>query len=156
MAEPQRDPGVDRLAVARGRRTDLRLALGRLEQAVSTAATGRETEWAQTVMTRIDELTGALSQHLEGTEAPGGLFEEVLELAPRLAHAIDKLRDDHERITEHAAAVRDGAAAVAAGDGGVEALRSRAVELMVEVVEHRHHGADLVYSAYNVDIEAAD
>ena len=145
----------DRLAAARGRRIDLRDALVRLEQAVATPAPGREGEWLHGVHDRVDELVLALGQHLEVTEAEDGLFDDIMAEAPRLAHAIDRLRDDHRRLTGQAEALRDRVQEPASA-AAVERARRLTVELMVELVEHRHRGADLVYDAFNVDIEAVD
>ncbi len=146
----------DRLAAARGRRIDLRAALGRLEQTLATPAPGREAEWLSAVGQRTADLVTALQQHLEVTEGEDGLFEEILQEAPRLAHAIDGLRRDHGRLVELASSLRDGAASSKTDADVVEGVRREAVALMVELVEHRHRGADLVYSAFNVDIEAVD
>jgi len=146
----------DRLAAARGRRTDLRVALGRLEQTLAMPAPGREAEWLTAAGARAYDLVIALEQHFEVTEGEDGLFEEILQEAPRLAHAIDGLRHDHDRLRDQATALRDQITDSQTDPVSVDALRKQAVALMVELVEHRHRGADLVYSAFNIDIEAAD
>ena len=104
--------------------------------------------------TRAGRLADAWAQHITATEAPDGLFSEVLEDAPRLNHRIDLLRADH-------LAVGDGIAdlmtrAETASDDDLDELRERALELLGRISRHRHLGADLVYEAYTVDIEAAD
>jgi hypothetical protein len=86
------------------------------------------------------------------TEAAGGLYEEILENAPRLANRVKRLRREHADIT---AAIRSGSAETQAATqdpGRVEALRDHAVRLLADLVRHRKRGLDLVYEAYHVDI----
>ena len=75
---------------------------------------------------------------------------------PRLAHAAEKLRVEHAVIS---AAIDRGSVAVrSAGEdpGGVEDAREAVLKLLQQLIRHRQRGADLVYEAYNVDIEAGD
>ena len=41
----------------------------------------------------------AWDQHIDGTEKPGGLCEEIVGISPRLAGTVDRLRDEHPDIT---------------------------------------------------------
>ena len=85
------------------------------------------------------------------TEAPGGLYQEILENAPRLANRVTRFRREHAEITE---GIRRGLAecAGATTPEATTALRDRSVRLFADLVRHRKRGLDLVYEAYHVDI----
>jgi hypothetical protein len=87
--------------------------------------------------------------HVEVTESPGGLYEEILEIAPRLANRIVGFRREHVSITK---AIRS--ALQELPDDGLPApdLRGRLDRLHELLARHRRRGADLVYEAYHVDI----
>jgi hypothetical protein len=68
---------------------------------------------------------------------------------------VERARNEHETLRQTvertlAAVPRDGS------DVDVAHARDMVVELLTAVVRHRHLGADLVYEAYNVDMEAGD
>ena len=148
----------EHLEQARKHRAGLRAAIGSVERALSTAAHGRVAAWSADLRAELTDLADALHSHIELTEASDGLLADIAASAPRLAHRVQKAREDH--VVLRAAAARaieslppgDGGA----GDAGVAQARDRVVELLTALVHHRHLGADLVYEAYNVDIEAAD
>ena len=48
----------------------------------------------------ITAVRDAWEQHVDGTEKPGGLYEEIVTTSPRFAGTIDRLRDEHPEITE--------------------------------------------------------
>ena len=97
---------------------------------------------------RIDEV---FAVHVEVTEAPGGLYQEILENAPRLANRVTRFRREHAEITD---GIRQAIAssATAGGPEAVQALRDHTVRLFADLVRHRKRGLDLVYEAYHVDI----
>ena len=92
----------------------------------------------------ISALEVAFVRHVHATESPTGLFAEVVGDAPRLAHAVDRLRHDHEEITT---AIR-----------GLQRAPSPsgAAEVLDQLERHRHLGATLVYDAYNIDVSVGD
>ena len=146
MAEPQdtrRSPTLDK---ALERREDLLAAIGAVELAIS-APTARE-RWLEDVHKALGHLKRAFHAHLDVTEGEEGLFADVMGVAPRLAHEIDKLRTEHDEI-EHA---MDRAL-------GVQMpiqLRDEATSLLGRLVRHRQRGADLLYEAYDVDVSVGD
>jgi hypothetical protein len=133
----------------------VRDALDRLERAVSGPSTGREQAWLDGVGEHLSDLQAAFTYHIAVTEAPDGLLNELTGDAPRLAHAADLLRADHEVID---VGIGRALAAVRAPDATEHrALIGEAVlNVMAGIVRHRHAGASLVYEAYTVDIDAAD
>jgi hypothetical protein len=145
----------DPLAEVRRRRLGVRAALESLERSVAAPSAGRETDWIAGLLERIQAMQVAFHHHVAITEGTGGLFEEVVDHAPRLAHAVAALSAEHVAITDAVATALD-LAASAKGLVGVTETREVAIDLMSQVTRHRHNGAGLVYEAYSVDIEAAD
>ncbi len=145
----------DPLAAVRVRRDELYDATLALERAVASPARGRATTWAAAVRVRLSGLDRALRAHVDGTEQEGGLFDEILEREPRLAHGIDRLRAEHR---DQVAAVDDAAARLTGinDETGVDEVRARLHDLIHGLLVHRSRGAELVYDAYNVDLSAGD
>ncbi len=152
-------PAIDE---ARRRRQDLQAALVDLEEAVTAPAFGRPEQWASLVDRRLDEVRAAFDSHVDTTEGPEGLFAEILSREPRLAHAVQKLRDDHvtlgasldalaERLHPPGERPRGSTAA-----DEVTELRRELLDVLTRFSRHRHRGADLVYECYNVDISPGD
>jgi hypothetical protein len=146
------DPPLD---VVREQRVGVRTALDGLERALAAPSVGRAKEWCAAVRERADALSDAFAIHVLVTECDGGLFDDVLAHAPRLANQVIRLRDEHHRITAGLAAVGDAAAGLDP-DGAVDAVRDGALQVMGAIVRHRNAGSSLLYEAYYVDIDAAD
>jgi hypothetical protein len=147
--------GGDPLAAVRVRRDDLYDAILGLERAVGAPARGRVATWSAAVRDRLARLLAALHAHVEGTEEAGGLFDEVLEREPRLAHGVERLRAEHrDQVAKGAEAGRRLDGLDDAGD--VEGVRALLHELIHDLLVHRSTGAELVYDAYNVDLSAGD
>jgi hypothetical protein len=140
------------LGRAREQRASLRAAMGAVESALAAPTPSRERQWRQELGTRLSELNEALEWHISSTEGDDGLLAEIVSSAPRLAHRVDRARADHEHLRSLLRAATDAVEA----DEGVASLRDQVVELLAALVRHRQLGSDLVYEAYNVDIEAAD
>ena len=146
---------ADPLASVRVRRDDLYDATLALERALSSPARGRATTWAAAVRDRLGRLATALRAHVDGTEGDGGLFDQILEREPRLAHGIDGLRAEHRDQTE-AVEAADALLAGIADENGADEVRTRLHDLIHQLLVHRSRGAELVYDAYNVDLSAGD
>jgi hypothetical protein len=145
----------DPLASVRVRRDGLYDAILGLERAVGAPARGRATTWAAAVRDRLSRLETALRAHVDGTEEEGGLFDQILEREPRLAHGIDGLRVDHRDQTE-AVEAADALLAGIADENAVDDVRALLHDLIHQLLVHRSRGAELVYDAYNVDLSAGD
>jgi prefoldin subunit 5 len=142
------------LQAVRARRGELEEAMAALEKAAA-APSAEPVEWAAGVAARVGAVELGWVEHLAVTEGPNGLHADIVEIAPRLKHAVDRLQADHadiatllRRVSEEATTVSDGAAA--------EALHGDVVELLVRLTRHRHVGANIVYDAFNVDLSTAD
>jgi hypothetical protein len=141
------------LAETARRRADLHLALVAVEKAISSPAVGREADWSKDVLRSMQDLAFAIDQHIEITERPQGLYDEIGQKAPRLASKSEHLRHEHPEL-------RDGArelisrleARPVGGAWPLTEARDDLQRLLGRLVRHRQLGADLVWEAYNLDI----
>lgn len=151
MAQPGKSPGKS-LEVARERRHDLREALGELENALAVPAAADPEAWVGNTEKVLLGIRDEFDVHIEVTEGPGGLYEECVDAAPRVAVQIGLLTREHRRL---AAAIDLGIEALRTGDADlarIDAIRDQLLELMRFLARHRQRGADLVWDAYNIDI----
>jgi hypothetical protein len=141
------------LAETARRRADLHLALVALEKAISSPAVGRESDWSKDVLRHLEDLGQAIVEHIEVTERPGGLYEEISQKAPRLAGKIDHLRREHPELRDGAAELIARLETTPIGEAWPLAVaRDDLQRLLGRIVRHRQLGADLVWEAYNLDI----
>jgi hypothetical protein len=138
---------------ARRRRT-LHEALVALEQAISSPAAGRIPDWTRRVTKEMTAVRDAWDEHIDGTEKPGGLYEEIVGMSPRLAGTVDRLRDEHPDITEAVGEMHARVEQVEIGGlpWPLDDARDDLQRLIGRLIRHRQKGADLVWEAYNVDI----
>ena len=140
------------LEAAKGQRLSLRWAIAGLEEAL---AASEDPDGLRALPERLapalERLQEVFAVHVEVTEAPGGLYQEILENAPRLANRVTRFRREHAEITEGIDRGLAGCAAAATPEA-TTALRDQSVRLFADLVRHRKRGLDLVYEAYHVDI----
>ena len=143
------------LEAAKGQRLSLRRAIAALEEALATPddpdGLGGHDGLGARLAPCLEQLQEVFAVHVEVTEAPGGLYQEIMENAPRLATRVTRFRREHAEITE---GIRRGLAGCAAATTpeAATALRDQSVRLFADLVRHRKRGLDLVYEAYHVDI----
>jgi len=143
------------LEAAKGQRLSLRRAIAGLEEALAAPDDSDGLGGPDALPTRLipvlERLQMVFAAHVEVTEAPGGLYQEILENAPRLANRVTRFRREHAEITD---GLRRGIAecSTATDPDAVQALRDHSVRLFADLVRHRKRGLDLVYEAYHVDI----
>jgi hypothetical protein len=148
------EPRSPALQEAAKRRQTLHEALVALEFAISSPAAGRIPEWTGQVTKEVTAVRDAWDQHVDTTEKPSGLYEEIVGTSPRLAGTIQRLRDEHPEITE---AVGEMLARLEQVEIGglpwpLDDARDDLQRFIGKVIRHRQKGADLVWEAYNVDI----
>ena len=133
------------------RRAELRESMSALEFALAAPARGDTVRWAAHVQAALAELSSDLREHVTMTEGPDGLYQEIIETAPRLSEAMDRLTEEHRAIS---AAIEHQLAAVSSADalGEIDRVRAEGTDLLMTLVRHRQRGADLVYEAYEFDI----
>ena len=145
-----------RVRAAARRRTDLFDAILAVEQAASRPATDREAEWMAAMHDAVADLHHEIVDHIDSTEHPEGLYQEILELTPRLAHRIDVLRAEHDEMRMQVEAILTDVAGDPPTSASVDRLRAGTRGLLALLMRHRQRGADLVWEAYNLDIGNTD
>jgi hypothetical protein len=143
------------LTRAQNRRAFLWSAMTGLEKAIA-GPSSRE-GWIQRVESSLSELRQALEEHVEMAESSGGLFLEIMAVAPRLASEVELLRKEHRQLSISLARAQEVAWATEAEPScDPSRLRRAVTSLLGRLTRHRQRGSDLVFEAYNVDIAAAD
>lgn len=150
--QPSLDPPT--LDAVVGQRRSLRRALGDVEQALASPAAGRTAAWMARLTEALEHLGEVFDLHIDVTERPGGLFEDIMAIAPRLANRIRRFRAEHAtiRMTINAELLQLRGGVVSGTPADVEAFRDRVNRLLELLVRHRQQGADLIYEAYHFDI----
>ena len=152
MPEPDDDLSPTLAETAR-RRADLHDALVDVEQAISRPAVGREPEWTKGVVLRLEGLAHAIQEHVEITERPEGLYDEISTKAPHLATKIDRLREEHPVLRDRTQVLLTKLQTTAIGPAWpLDEARDDLQRLLGQIVRHRQLGSDLVWEAYNLDI----
>jgi len=151
-ADPSADaPNLDAVV---GQRRGLRRSLSDVEQALASPAAGRTAAWTARLTESLEHLCETFDLHVEVTEGPGGLFEDILATAPRLANRVRRLRAEHAsiRMAINAELLQLRGATASAAPADVDGFRDRVNRLLALLVRHRQQGADLIYEAYHFDI----
>ena len=142
---------------ARRRRADMYQAIVALERAAARPAAAREQEWAMGVIEALEQLERAIVDHIEITERPDGLYDEIVDAAPRLSHTVQRLRDEHPRMQEATSSLKARLTTTPVGDArSVAGARDGIQDVLGRLIKHRQRGADLVWEAYSHDIGGAD
>ena len=110
---------------------------------------GPESGWRGQLRGRLAPLREAFAQYRAVTEGADGLYAQVVTEAPRLAHAVDGLVAEHGAVDR---AMTNLARQVAETGADAETLRLGAQDMLSGLSRHRQHVADVVYTAYAVDI----
>lgn len=148
-SEPSSGAG-DALERARERRYALARAADTLEAALARPA-GDADAWRAGVSAALDAVDAALDDHIAEVEGPDGLYAEILERTPRLAHQVEVLQREHVDLRQRVAAIRP-QLADPVDERQVEHIREDSLELLKQISRHRHRGADLVFESYDADI----
>ena len=114
---------------------------------------GREPEWTKGVVLRLEGLAHAIEEHVEITERPEGLYDEISTKAPHLATKIDRLREEHPVLRDRTQVLLTKLQTTAIGPAWpLDEARDDLQRLLGQIVRHRQLGSDLVWEAYNLDI----
>jgi hypothetical protein len=147
-----RGPSVHaRIGPQRGR---LREAAEYFQAAAADVSAGSDA-WILAVGGALAGLGEAWSEHVQFTEAPDGLFDELLDDSIEVAPEVDHLRRDHEVLAAAMSRARELLASPTAGPDDTKLLQSLA-GIAKQVEQHRRRGADLLYQVYSVDVSAGD
>ena len=134
------------------RRADLHQAIMALEHAAAESAVGREELWLAAVIEALEEVEREIADHIEITERPDGLYDEIIGVAPRLSRNIELLRHEHPGMQEAATTLRTRLArSPVRGDDAVAETKDAVTQVVAQLVSHRRRGADLLWEAYTLD-----
>jgi hypothetical protein len=146
---------LDAIEGARVRRAGLRSAMSALETALAAPAPRRVVEWRAGVSEALGALHEIWTRHIVETEAPGAFLDELVGEAPRLATPAAHLRREHSEILgviNRAEKTLQQILLDADDDLWVDTLRADLTTMLCSLAQHRQRGADLIFSAYDVDI----
>jgi len=104
---------------------------------------------------KLHPVQQAFADHVEETERPDGLYDEMSQEASHVAARASRLRADHPAITAALAESRQRLGEPLGSEADVDAVRDDLQRLMGRIVRHRQGGADLVWEAYAIDIGGA-
>ena len=134
------------------RRADLYQAILALEQAAAEPADGREEQWAGAAVEALEAVEREIVDHIEITERDDGLYDEIIDVAPRLSRNIEVLRNEHPEMQAATSALRARlVSAPVRGDEAVAEARHAVDHVLAQLVSHRRRGADLLWEAYSLD-----
>jgi hypothetical protein len=145
------DVRTDRETEIQQRRGLLHGSLVALEAALSAPITEGQ-RWCLGMRMALDRLAFTLADHVEETEAPGGLLDEIDHASPWLHARVERLRRDHVDLVARTGEILDRCHAPFRPDE----VREDVLDLLGRLVRHRHEGADLLYDAYELDLSAGD
>jgi aminopeptidase N len=155
MERSSTTPDEEFLEELRRHRAELRESMSALEDALATPPARDRQRWAQRVQVAAMELAGDFREHVDITEAPDGLYSEVLKTSPRLSGAVATLTREHVLIRGQVDSLLARVAAPAV-IGDVDRVRDLGTALLGRLVRHRQRGSDLVFEAYEYDIGGED
>jgi Ala-tRNA(Pro) deacylase len=113
-------------------------------------APSRDTaRWRARLRDEIERLARATDEHVAQTEACEGILAEIVEQAPRLWRAVERLRRQHVELRS---LCREVGERIEAESGSTAHIRRDVERLLARHEAHRHLGADLVFEAYGMDI----
>ena len=139
------------------RRADLYQAILALERAAARPAVEREQQWVEGVVAALEELEHEIVDHIEVTERPDGLYDEIVNAAPRLGHKVQSLRNEHPEMQDATSALKARLTSTSVGDAlPVAEARDEIQRVLGRLVKHRQLGADLLWEAYTLDVGGSD
>jgi hypothetical protein len=139
------------------RRADLYHAILALEGAAARPASGREEAWVDGVIAALGQVEREIVDHIEITERPEGLYDEIVDAAPRLSGNIQRLREEHPEMQDLTTSLRARlTASPARHEEDVVEARDAIHHLLGLLVKHRQRGADLLWEAYSLDTGGAE
>ena len=135
----------------RAHRAELGESMAALDAALLAPVGLGGAKWRDRVEAAVWDVRQDFADHIELTEAEGGLYADIKETAPRLSAKVQQLLDEHDEL---AAMADDVVEKVRATDPAADLteLREQVTRLVGRIARHRQRGSDLVYEAYVVDL----
>ncbi|HEX2705931.1 MAG TPA: hypothetical protein VHM65_09245 [Candidatus Lustribacter sp.] len=126
--------------------------MSRVENAVARPVRGDVAAWVAGVAGPIGELADDFGEHIEVTEGPAGLYQDLMTVAPRLSGTINRLIEEHQTFHGLFATIASLEASAAKDPEHVDELRETVIRLLALLTRHRARGSELVWEAYTFDV----
>lgn len=144
------DMGEPPLEQVQRRRSELKAAMARLDQALRQLEAVDPAGWLDGVRESVSGLTTAFEQHVRLHEGPDSFHAEVLKAQPHLASRITRLQRDHVKL--HSSLNGLVATLEQAGADAGDRISLLAKDVLHQLDAHRRRGAALVWEAFNYDL----
>jgi hypothetical protein len=148
-------PELEAFERSRQKRRGVRQASADLEEALARPASQDPQGWSTGTADSLALLATAFELHVQQSEGAEGLLAEIVEVSPRCAPAVEQIKRDHREIVAELHDLEP-AARRSAEVSRIADVREHALGVLQAIARHRQRGADLIYEAYSVDIEAGD
>lgn len=127
-----------------------------LEKALAEPAPGVPDAWKHRAAAALAIVVDYVRQHIESAESDGGLVTE-LELKLGRNRDVRLARDDHKKLLAGSNALLADLSQPA-GDAGPETadVRSRTLDLIALLEQHKRREIDLILGAFDIDIGTGD
>ena len=139
---------------SRQHRHGVRQACVNLENSLAQPAGQDLKKWSAASTASLRQLIEAFRRHTEQSEGPEGLLHEIVESAPRLAHAVEQVQHEHQILLVEMARLESLTSDMHGTQ--IDEIREDSLRLLQDIAAHRQRGADLIYEAYSVDIEGGE
>ncbi len=142
-------PSLDAL---RRERAELRDVMLVLDHALESSPEPDTTRWVELVGATLRLLRCDFGEHQTVAEGPDGLYQDVVNTAPRLSNAAQQLLAEHMLIMNAIDAL---ASRIPRGACDVQCaaeIRRAGLNLLRWLERHRQRDADLLFEAYETDI----
>jgi hypothetical protein len=139
---------------SRQHRRGVRRASIDLEEALARPAGQEAGHWYGDVAVQVRALAEAFRHHVEQSEGPEGLLLQIVQDQPRLVPAVAVVKREHQALLDQMSRLEAATGLPQGADK--QAVREDSRRLLHDLAAHRQRGSDLIYQAYNVDVEGGD
>ena len=133
-------------------------AMHRLEEALASAAPGREAAWRAEVVKALEVLDLATAEEDENAGRVDSLLSDIKRTQPRLRSRVRGVRVQYTQLRERIASLRRELGGEAEDDTDFGDVRQRLASLLMAIRHQRARESDLIYEAYfeafNADLRA--
>ena len=123
-------------------------AMHRLEAALESASTGRESSWREEVVTALAVLDESADEESRNAWRPYSLLSDIARNQPRLRNRVRGIRIQYDLLRDRIAAVRRELSEPRDSDFDVADLRQRLALILTSLRYQRARESDLIYEAY--------
>ena len=139
---------------SRQHRRGVRRASVELDEALARPITKGAGTWLEGVAIHVRTLAEAFRHHVGQSEGPDGLLPQIVKAESRLVPAVEAVKREHRGLLDEMTRLEAVTRSSPAADE--QTVRAESLRLLHDLAAHRQRGADLIYEAYFVDVEAGD